>query len=67
MGNITGLSDAGALEFAGWYNEPDVVDNIAGKVQGMLDVNIRKKCSDSAKACVDGKGVMRIVEKIKKL
>jgi len=64
LGNVKGWEKAGFLEYVGWYNRDDILEKIKDAVECLKDVKIRKSKSKIAKKIVDGKGNLRIVDKV---
>jgi len=64
--NVKGWEKTGFLEYVGWYNRDDILEKIKDAVECLKDVKVRKSKSKIAKKIVDGKGNLRIVDKVVK-
>jgi UDP-2,4-diacetamido-2,4,6-trideoxy-beta-L-altropyranose hydrolase len=62
LGNIKGWQKAGFIEYAGWWENEKVFDNIRYCVKELIKSANRKKISDIGRTLVDGKGVKRLVK-----
>lgn len=60
--NLGGLSEAGAIEYAGWYAEETVFDRISSSVGRLIPAKARDALSARSRKTLDGKGVERIVK-----
>lgn len=64
MNNVNGLVDAGAIEYAGWWETPNLMENILRAFHKFEDASVRESLSHRARELVDGKGGHRIVSVI---
>jgi len=64
LGNVIGWEKTGFLEYVGWYNKNDILEKIKDAVECLKDVKVRKTIFKIAKRIVDGKGSLRIVDKV---
>lgn len=65
--NIKGWLKAGFIEYAGWWEDRNLLINISNKIDILKDLKEREKRSAIAKRLIDGRGAERIVSLIKKL
>lgn len=62
LNNIKGLQKAGFIEYAGWWKEEGVLNNILQKIQLLKNSGSREEKIKIGKKLVDGKGAIRIAE-----
>ena len=62
--NVKGWERIGFLEYVGWYNKNDVLEKIKDAVEYLKNVKTRESKSKIAKKFIDGKGSLRIVDKV---
>lgn len=60
--NLGGLSEAGAIEYAGWYTDETVFDRIRLSLIYLTTAKERSALSARSRKTLDGKGVERIVK-----
>ena len=60
--NVKGWKEAGFIEYAGWWEEQDVFDNIQRSVIRLRDSDIRRNRCQKGKSIIDGKGAQLIVD-----
>lgn len=63
MNNIKGWQRAGFIEYAGWWEDKDVLDNIMQKIALLGDYDLRMHNSQTVRATIDGRGAPRIIQK----
>ncbi|MFA5822205.1 MAG: hypothetical protein WC853_03930 [Thermodesulfovibrionales bacterium] len=63
---MKGCQKTGFIEYAGWWEEQDVLEKTVNSLRLLQDVNIRRHRSIIGKTYVDGQGARRIVEDILK-
>lgn len=59
--NLDNWKKAGFIEFAGFWNNKNLHDNVLEKIELLKDKNIRLEMCKSGKGAVDGQGAIRIV------
>jgi len=64
--NLAAYRKKGYLEYAGWYNDPELPDLLGKKFLRLISYGKRKKMSRKGRELVDGKGTQRIADKILK-
>lgn len=64
LGNIKGWEKIGFLEHAGWYNEENILQSICKLFKKLENRIIRESKSKIARYHLDGKGSIRIVNKL---
>ncbi|MGO9014984.1 MAG: PseG/SpsG family protein [Dissulfurispiraceae bacterium] len=57
-----GWQRTGFIEYAGWWEDGMLLDNVDGALKQLEDSDRRKKMSQTGSALVDGKGAKRIVD-----
>jgi UDP-2,4-diacetamido-2,4,6-trideoxy-beta-L-altropyranose hydrolase len=67
MNNVKGWQKAGFIEYAGWWEERNVLKNINKKINILKESNIREEKKKIGKRMVDGLGAVRIVQAITNL
>ncbi|MDA8105320.1 MAG: bifunctional UDP-2,4-diacetamido-2,4,6-trideoxy-beta-L-altropyranose hydrolase/GNAT family N-acetyltransferase [Nitrospiraceae bacterium] len=65
MDNIGGWQKAGFVEYAGRWEDKEVLRNISDKVEALEDIRARQRMSQIGRSVVDGKGAQRIVARIR--
>ncbi len=64
--NVKGWLDTGFIEFAGWWDDPDLITNISKKLDHLMEYSVRIKKSKVGQAIVDGFGALQIGKQILK-
>ena len=64
LDNVKGWLKTGFIEYAGWWNGKDVLDNIISCLEKMKCFQLRKEKNLKGILHIDGKGSLRIVESI---
>lgn len=64
LNNIRGWKKAGFIEYAGWWENKDLLNRIIRCIKRLKDKEIRDERSAIGRQFVDGKGAKRIVERI---
>jgi UDP-2,4-diacetamido-2,4,6-trideoxy-beta-L-altropyranose hydrolase len=64
MNNVKGWQKAGFIEYAGLWENKDILENIKNNLNILEDRRMRERISKIGKIFVDGKGARRIVEEI---
>ena len=64
MGNIEGLEKAGFIEFAGNWDNKNMLNQVLKKIEKLKKYNLRLEKSKIGKYLVDGKGSIRIVKSL---
>lgn len=65
--NITGLMNAGVIEFSGDFSAIDIAGNISEKLKTLAaGAEARRQMSENGKRLIDGQGVRRILNEVLK-
>ncbi len=62
--NLQAWEERGFLLFAGWENDPTLKKNIENSLLALSSKERRKRMSKAGKKTIDGRGAVRVVEKI---
>lgn len=62
--NIQGWDRAGFIRHAGFWNDTNTMKNMGGIIETLFDPVTRSSASVSGKGLVDGRGALRLVDKI---
>jgi len=62
MGNVKGWQKTGFIEYAGWWEDEDVIDNVEIAFRNIIYVEERKRRKELARKYIDGKGCLRIID-----
>ena len=62
--NVKGWQSTDFIEFAGWWYDPDLKENILNKFDHLMDFTIRSKKSEAGTAQIDGSGALQIGRQI---
>lgn len=62
MNNVKGWQEAGFIEYAGWWEDKDVLDNIQRSVIKLGDSETRESRYQKGKRVINGKGAQLIVD-----
>jgi len=62
MNNVKGWQEAGFIEYAGWWEDGMLLDNVGSALKKLEDSDRRKKMFLTGRSLVDGKGSNRIVD-----
>ena len=60
LNNIKGLEKVKFLEFAGWWNDKNIMSSLTEKIDVLSDYKVRKEKSIIGRSLVDGYGSVRI-------
>ncbi len=60
MRNVTQARLANIMEYAGWWEEPEVFNRFIECIERLKDKELRRKMSVRAQEIVDGQGAMRV-------
>lgn len=66
MNNVKGWQKTGFIEYAGWWEEQNVIEKTANSLRLLQERETRQRRSVIGKTYVDGQGARRIVEDILK-
>ena len=66
LGNIKGWEKIGFLEYAGFYNEDNIISRVDRLLKHLKNIKLRENKSKIGKKFVDGKGSLRISNKLLK-
>lgn len=64
LNNIKGLQKAGFIEYAGWWEDKKIFENILNRLKLLRDKDARGRVSQAGKMIVDGNGARRVVSEI---
>lgn len=64
LNNARGWHDAGFIEYAGWWEDGDLSDNLLKGMETLLDRATRARRSETGRRYVDGQGARRVVESV---
>lgn len=64
LDNIRGWLKAGFIEYAGWWEDANLIEKVEEAVEQFQDVQIRKARSVIGRRSIDGKGSVRVVDRI---
>ncbi len=67
MNNVKGWLKAGFIEYAGWWEDKVLFNNISTKLELLKNYNLRNQKSLIGKKFIDGSGAFRIVQAITNL
>jgi len=62
--NVKGWEKVGFLEYAGCCDEGDIINKLYCQLEHLKDVNIRKNRSKIGKRFVDGRGGLKVTDKV---
>ena len=62
--NLESWEEKGFLEYIGWYNNKDLLQNLDSSIRKLDDPKIRFEMSNAGRRFVDGQGVRRIIKEI---
>ena len=62
LGNIRGWEKAGFIEYAGWWEDKNVLSLISMYLNDVYGFNVRKEISEKGKNLIDGKGARRLIK-----
>jgi len=62
MGNIKAAKRSNLIEYAGWWEEPEVLDRLVECIDDLRDKGKREGISAKAQEFVDGQGALRVAE-----
>lgn len=62
LNNVEGWKKEGFIEYAGWWEDGRMLDNIHKAIKRLEDKGRRKNMSKTGRSLVDGKGAKRIVD-----
>lgn len=60
--NSINWKKAGFIEYAGWWQEGDILQNIENSIERLRPADVRKDMKAAGVSCIDGKGGLRIAE-----
>lgn len=64
LGNVKGWKKIGFLEYAGWHNKNNILEKIKNLMEYLEAAEIRKKKIKITKKSIDGKGSLKIIDRI---
>jgi len=64
LSNTEGWNKAGVVEDAGWWEDKNILQNIAVSFEKLSDFDVRKNKRDLGRSFVDGKGSLRVADYI---
>ncbi|MBL7068269.1 MAG: UDP-2,4-diacetamido-2,4,6-trideoxy-beta-L-altropyranose hydrolase [Candidatus Omnitrophica bacterium] len=62
LDNVRGWLEAGFIEYAGWWEEKGLEENLLKAIERLQKKDVRLKMSSVGRKFVDGKGSLRVVE-----
>ncbi len=60
--NIEGWKKKGFIQYAGWWDKEEVIENVASFVESLMPYEVRKEIGELGREIVDGKGPKRVVD-----
>lgn len=63
IGNLEKLSELGLVEFAGWNNDPHLLQKVEDLIGEISPLEKRETVSSSSRSLIDGHGGRRVIEK----
>ena len=67
MNNVKGWQEAGFIEYAGWWEDETVLQNIGKRLELLKGRDLRNRMVHTGRSFVDGLGARRIVQEIMKI
>ena len=64
MGNIKAAKKSSLIEYAGWWEEPNILDRLVECIDNLRDRSRREGISVKAQELVDGQGALRVSESV---
>lgn len=64
LNNVRGCQKAGFIEYAGWWEDRQILEGIFKSLKLLQDRDIREKMEKAGRSMVDGNGANRVVEEI---
>lgn len=64
INNIENWQEQGFIEFVGFWDDDDLLENIKGKLDLLNDYGMRQSKREKGNSAVDGKGARRLVKRI---
>ncbi|MEW6108851.1 MAG: glycosyltransferase [Nitrospirota bacterium] len=64
MNNVTAFRNEGALVYAGWYQDLDILRKTEDGIGLLHEKGIRERMSKAGRSLVDGEGAMRIIQEV---
>ena len=61
LGNVKGWQETGFIEYAGWWKNENIIDDVEIAFRNLIPIEERKRRTRIAKNCIDGKGSLRVV------
>jgi len=62
LNNVRGWQKAGFIEYAGWWEDSRLLDNLGSALKQLEHIDRRKKMSWTGRTLVDGNGAKRVVD-----
>ena len=62
--NIEGWIKRGFIRYAGWWNDQNLLDRLNSEIEILQDFELRSKMSKVGISLIDGKGALRVVDKL---
>jgi len=67
LGNVKGWQKTGFIEYAGWWEDEYVLDNIVFSIEKLEEVNVRRNRYSMGRRLVDGIGSLRSINEFLKI
>lgn len=64
LANVKSWKRLGFLEYIGWYNDKNLLENLKNKMEYLRDLRVRQAKSGIGRKSIDRKGALRIVKTI---
>ncbi|MBN2452656.1 MAG: UDP-2,4-diacetamido-2,4,6-trideoxy-beta-L-altropyranose hydrolase [Candidatus Omnitrophica bacterium] len=65
--NLSGWEAAGFMTFAGWHDDPEIIENVRRCVMGLMPRQERRRCSEIGQRIIDGKSPDRAYSALNKI
>ena len=62
--NLKGWEKEGILQYAGWYNDKDLIEKISNGFNNIQSYSKRDNLNQAGKSCIDGRGAERLAQVI---
>ncbi len=62
--NVKGWQKAGFIEYAGWWEDEGIFENIVKSMAALQNKDLRKRMSEVGRSLIDGQGARRVIQEI---